>query len=180
MSTVNLFISGHKPERLCGSFGIKNKKRTKIRTYLYIALSNLKEHYEKQGDNLHVLTSLNLGVDSDVAALCILLKIPYSVYVVGMWQSSKWVKNDKLRFTDFLECAQKIWICDRKFNLPPKDLYSKRDEKIMLDCSGSIMVFDGEENGGTYHKIINLRGLNKPVEIITPEHAVSTIDSLSK
>lgn len=177
MATVKLLFSGHKPERLCGSFSLKNKTRTKVRTFIQLALKDLKRHYDKDGTELEVLTSLNLGVDTDVAAMCLSLNIPYSVYLVGTWQANKWVKADKGRYQQLLTFAKRAWICDKRYHgIPKKDLYAKRDEKMMLDCSSAIMIFDGVENGGTYHKINTLKGFNKPIEVYSPVEACKFID----
>lgn len=160
---VKVMVTGHRPNRLCGSYAQNHPVRCNLRSFFDAALSDLKRYYEKTEFKLEVISGLALGVDSDFASVALNQNIPLHAYIAGPWQASRWSQTDRLLFQRFLSEAKTVWTAESHYDVPRPVLYIKRDHKMALDCSSAFAIFDGVENGGTFETIKMLEKYNKPV-----------------
>lgn len=164
MQQLHVFVSGHRPKRLCNSYDTYHPFRIKLRKLITAALKDVYNASRASGYEVSINCGFALGFDIDCASVAYHLGIPYNAYLAGSWQSEPWSSFDKKLYSMLLNKADNVVVAENKYsNLNRKALFIKRDQLLVEDSSSGIVFFDGHESGGTYKTICMADRMNRPV-----------------
>lgn len=139
---IILAITGHRPQKL-GGFDPDNAQRQGVRKAIRRALRTI------QPDK--VITGMALGVDQDVAEICIELGIPFIAAVPFLGQEKKWNERSQEHYRELLSQAEKVEVVHDGDYAAWKLL--KRNEWMIDRANVLLAVWDGKPDGGTAHAV---------------------------
>ena len=158
-------LTGHRPKGFPWNYRDKDCKEQK--EYLKMLEDTIIELIEKDGFNYFIFGGA-IGADLDFAEIVINLKIYYphirlEITVPCPEQDLKWCDSDKRRYKRILKQANFINILSSSYN--PHCMQARN--KYMADkCELMIVVWNGQQCGGTYNTFMYLKSLNKPYKLI--------------
>lgn len=133
---LTLAVTGHRPPKI-GGYDRSNPLRQRIIDELKWSLSLLKP--------TRVITGMALGVDQDMALLCVEYKIPFIAAIPCAGQEKMWPAESKKAYWRLLELAQTIIECS-SLNYHPS-LMQRRNEWMVNNSNVLVAVYDGSDGG---------------------------------
>lgn len=158
-------VTGHRPKGFPWNYRDKDCKEQK--EYFRTLESTVIELIEKDGFN-YFISGGAIGADQDFAEIVIKLKKYYpqirlEIAVPCPEQDLKWCDSDKKRYNNILKQADFINILSSFYT--PRCMQERN--KYMADkCDLMIVVWNGQQYGGTYNTFMYLKSLNKPYKLI--------------
>lgn len=158
-------VTGHRPKGFPWNYRDKDCKEQK--EYFRTLESTIIELIEKDGFN-YFISGGAIGADQDFAEIVIKLKKRYphirlEVAVPCPEQDLKWCDSDKKRYKRILKQADFINILSSFYT--PRCM-QERNEYMAEKCDLMIVVWNGQQYGGTYNTFMYLKSLNKPYKLI--------------
>lgn len=139
---IALAIIGHKPQKL-GGFDPDNAQRQGVRKAIRRALRAI------QPDK--VITGMALGVDQDVAEICIELDIPFVAAIPFLGQEKRWNERSQEHYRELLSQAEKVEVIHDGDYAVWKLL--KRNEWMIDQANALLVVWDSKPDAGIEHAI---------------------------
>lgn len=112
-----------------------------------------------------VYVGMARGADLWTAQICHALGLPYHAVLPHPHQSAKWSEADRILHTELLETATSVtWVTDG----PRPMSFLDKNTALVEVCDEAMVVWDGVEDGGTWHGIQLLARRNRPYVWINP------------
>lgn len=160
---VKIAVTGHRPQKLIGGFNLEHSENQALKT----ELKELILAHKTEGEPLHAITGMALGVDTLFAeAILDLKQEDVDGYILECAipckdQEKTWNKADQEWYKTILSFAD---IITQVSWLPYKPwLMLKRNEYMMDNADMVIAVWDGVEDGGTYKAVKYAKKIGKPI-----------------
>ncbi len=139
---MKIGISGHRLPRM-------GNKVNDINFWIEEQLINLKACYK----DIELLTGMAMGVDQNAAIIAAKIGVPFKCYFPYKHKLS----DTEQAIVD--QANEVLYVFDGYIS---KQVYLQRDRLLVDDCDILLVVWDGQENGGTYYtyKYAKERGKN--------------------
>ena len=127
---MKVAVTGHRPDRIKGREG-------EIKEWIAEKLQEMR----KNGGGVRLITGMAQGVDQIAALAALRENVPVHCYFAykHKLQGTEEMIADKAAEVKFLE------------NRYLGGCFIRRDRRMVDDCDLLLVVWDGEENGGTYY-----------------------------
>lgn len=157
-------LTGHRPKGFPWNYRDKNCSQHK--EYLKHLENAVRELIGEGFD--YFISGGAIGADQDFAEIVIKLKKYYphirlEIAVPCPEQDLKWCDSDKRRYKRILKQADFINILSSSYT--PRCM-QERNEYMADKCELMIVVWNGQQCGGTYNTFMYLKSLNKPYKLI--------------
>ncbi len=129
-------MTGHRPPKI-GGYDPSNPLRQAIIAELKWSLSRLKP--------TRVITGMALGVDQDMARLCVEHGIPFIAAIPCAGQEKTWPEHSKKEYQVLLGLAHRIVEISALEYHP--SLMQRRNEWMVNNCNVLVAVWDGTPGG---------------------------------
>lgn len=164
---IVLSTTGHRPNRLPGGYNNESPQNVAIKD----EFKKIIEGHLKDGKDVVCLSGMAIGVDTLFAIATLELRDIYKdrlqlfSIVPFKGQEKRWPQHSQDFYNLILEYADTVRIL--------YDHYSnyallKRNEYLVDNCDTLIAIWDGKENGGTYHAVSYAYKEEKDVIVIDP------------
>ena len=155
--------TGHRPKGFPFKYGIDIQKHSAY-------MQALKEKIELAINDYgitHFISGMAIGVDLDFAETVLKLRNKYPITLECAIpcpnQTLKWNDTDKLRYKCIINSADKISIIEKRYT---PECMLKRNRYMVDKSELLIAVFNGIEQGGTWHTINYARKTGTAIEFI--------------
>lgn len=155
--------TGHRQKSFPFRYGIDIQKHS---AYLQALLQKIEFAITEYGIT-HFISGMALGVDLDFAEIVLKLRNKYPITLECAIpcpnQTLKWNDTDKLRYESILKRADKISLISERYT---PECMLKRNRYMVDKSELVIAVFNGIEQGGTWHTINYARKTDTAIELI--------------
>lgn len=153
-------FTGHRPSKI-GGYDPNNPIRARVKRLLFFKLAKYQVLYPEQ---LQVISGGALGVDQDVADICVQLGIKFRLYLPCNNYAAPWPEASQQHLHNLMDKACRVLYVSDKYTPSCLD---KRNRKMVDDCDELVAIWDGSKSG-TGNCVAYAYSVNKQVEIYDP------------
>ena len=163
---MKICFTGHRPHSLPFGYDETKKECIELKQYLY----KLIEKCIIELNVNHFISGMALGTDLICAEVVMLLKNKYPYILLECAipckkQYSKWHENQKKRYFEILNKADKITLIQEEYT---PECMMKRNKYMISQADYVIAIYTGIKSGGTYKTIQEAEKCGKGIFIINP------------